>query len=163
MPQINHILNWWHCESAEEVAKEWNQQAKEAYSSTIPLKPYVKEFLHLLRERGAKTAIASSSPRELCLAALRRHEIECCFDAICLSEDVGCGKHRPDVFLLAADKLRVKNCVVFEDNLTAMKAAKSVGMTICAVYDESSKRDWAEIQSIADYFIYDYREAQILL
>jgi beta-phosphoglucomutase-like phosphatase (HAD superfamily) len=52
-----------------------------------------------------------------------------------------------------------ERCLVFEDNLVAARSAKSVGMTVCGVYDESSARQWDEMLMIADADIMDFREA----
>ena len=145
-------------ETVEEVMHEWDQIAVKAYGSSLPLKPYSKEFLHSLKAQGAKMAIATSSPANLCTPALRRHGILDLFDAVCLSEEVGCGKNKPDIFLLAAERLGElpQNCIVYEDSLTAIKTAKSIGMTVCAVYDPASDNTWDEIKQIADYIIHDF-------
>jgi len=146
-------------DAPEDIAKEWNAQAADAYARTIPLKAYAKEFLQSLRVQGARMAIASSAPKVLCMPALRNHGIETLFDAVALSEEVGYGKIRPDVFLLAAKRLGVSpaDCIMYEDNLTAIKTAKSIGMTVCAVYDEFSQNNWEEIKQIADYTVYDFK------
>jgi len=144
-------------DTVEEVHREWNERALDAYSNKIKMKANAKELLQNLKSKGAKMAIATSSPEILCMPALRRHEILDLFDAICMSEEVGCGKNKPDVFLLAAKRLgfEPKNCIVYEDSLIAIKTAKSIGMTVCAVYDASADNEWEEIQQIADYIIDD--------
>ena len=146
-------------DTPEEIAKEWNEQAADAYANTIPLKSHAKKYLQSLRAKGTKMAIASSAPKILCMPALRNHGIEDLFDAVALSEEVGYGKIRPDVFLLATKRLGVNptDCILYEDNLTAIKTAKSIGMTICAVYDEFSQKNWEEIKQISDYIIYDFK------
>ena len=146
-------------DTPEEIAKEWNELAADAYARTIPLKSHAKKYLQTLRARGTKMAIASSAPITLCMPALRNHGIDDLFDAVALSEEVGYGKIRPDVFLLATKRLGVnpKDCIMYEDNLTAIKTAKSIGMTVCAVYDEFSEKNWEEIKRISDYIIYDFK------
>lgn len=149
-----HGLN----EQPEDVSNEWNAMAEDAYARTIQLKHGAREFLKSLKKQGAKMAIATSSPAVLCMPALRNHRIEGLFDAICLSEEVGYGKSRPEVFLLAAERLNVRpeDCIVYEDSLTAAKTAKNIGMTVCGVYDHASEKNWREIEAIADYIIYDF-------
>jgi HAD superfamily hydrolase (TIGR01509 family) len=147
-------------DSVEDLLREWNESAKLAYADTVQMKPYAKEYLRLLRERDAKLAIATSTLPELCRLALSKHGISDWFDVICNSDEVGCGKSRPDIFLLCADRLGVTpvDCAVFEDILPAVKSAKSVGMTVYGVYDESSRSDWEEIRRIADYAVLDFGE-----
>ena len=145
-------------DTVEEVTREWNERAGHAYANIIALKPGAKAFLHTLRDKGAKTAIATSSPAMLCMSALRNHKIEDLIDAVCLTEEVGYGKSRPDVFLLAAKRLKTApaDCIVYEDSLVAIKTAKAIGMTVCGVYDQASDKNWDEIRRVADYIIYDF-------
>ena len=148
-------------DSIEDLIREWNEMAAYAYGHTVQMKPYTKEYLSKLRERGAKIAIATSSVPELYEPALRNHGIYDWFDVICCSDEVGCGKSRPDIFLYTANKLGVKpcDCIVFEDILIAVKSAKSVGMTVYGVFDKSSETDWEQIKKTADGVIYDFQNA----
>ena len=150
-------------DSVECLIHEWSNMAVFAYGNTIQMKPYAKEYLSALREHGAKLAIATSSTPELYEPALVNHGIYDWFNVICNAEEVDCGKSHPDIFLLAAKKLNVSpsDCVVYEDILTAVKSAKSIGMTVCAVYDTSSENDWEEIKQLADYAIFDFKDAPL--
>jgi HAD superfamily hydrolase (TIGR01509 family) len=150
-------------DSVESLISEWNDMAAYAYGHTVQLKPHAKEYLAALRERGAKLAIATTLSSELCAPVLRSNGIDHLFHAMCRTDEVGHGKTRPDVFLLAAKKLGVPpaDCLVFEDILAAVKSAKSAGMSVCAVYDKSSENDWGEIQKIADYAVVDFNDAPL--
>mgnify|MGYP000547325003 CR=1 FL=1 len=75
------------------------------------------------------------------------------FDQIVSVDDANdVGKDRPDVFLLAAGRLGVvpEQCTVFEDLLVAMRSAKSVGMRVWAIHDDSSDGDWPDICGLAE-------------
>ena len=52
----------------------------------------------------------------------------------------------------------IKDCIVFEDVLSAAMGAKSGGFTVVAVYDEASSDDWDLICDVADYNIKNYSE-----
>ncbi|MCL2036984.1 MAG: HAD family phosphatase [Oscillospiraceae bacterium] len=147
-------------DDVSDIMREWNDMAAYAYANTVKMKPGAKEYLAALKERGAKLAIVTSSVPDLFEPTLRNHGILDWFDVICISEEVGCGKSRPDIFLLAAQKLGVKpsDCIVFEDIIEAVKSAKSIGMTVCGVYDEASHGDWAEIKSHADFTLTDFTD-----
>lgn len=150
-------------DSEESIMREWNSMAAFAYGNTVQMKPHAKEYLAELKKRGAKLAIATSSVRELYEPALRKHGIYDWFDVICDASEAGYGKSRPDIFLLTAKKLGVSSgdCIVFEDILTAIKSAKSVGMTVYGVYDKSSEADWERVKQIADGVISDFRNAPL--
>jgi len=151
-------------DTVESLLQEWSDMAAYAYGHTVQMKPHAKEFILALRERGTKLAIATSAIPELCELALRSHGIYDLFSVICNSNEVGCGKSQPDVFLLAAQRLGVNpcDCVVFEDILDAVKSAKSVGMIVCGMYDKASESDWDMIRAMADYAILDFRDAPVL-
>ena len=63
-------------------------------------------------------------------AGLRRY-----FDVIVTADDVTYGKPDPEVYLLAAARLRVRPemCVVFEDSLVGLEAARRAGMRAIGV------------------------------
>jgi beta-phosphoglucomutase-like phosphatase (HAD superfamily) len=150
-------------DSVDGLMREWNDMAAYAYSHTVQMKPYAKEYLITLRERGAKLAVATSLSAELCNPVLRNNGIDNIFDVICNTDEAGHGKSHPDVFLLAAQRtgVPVGDCLVFEDILAAVKSAKSAGMSVCAVYDKTSANDWEEIKKTADYAIDDFRSAPL--
>ena len=148
-------------ETPEDLASEWLKMVRDEYACNMKLKPGVREYIKNLRDRKIKIGIATSSPLELCLAALSGNGIADAFDAVCSVNEAGLGKEFPDVFIYAARKLGAspERCLVFEDNLIAAKSAKSAGMTVCGVYDESSARQWGEMRMIADVVIMDFMEA----
>lgn len=151
-------------DSIDSLKQEWIDMAAYAYGHTVQMKPNAKKYITALRERGAKLAVATTLSAELHGLALRNHGIRDLFDAICTTDEAGHGKKRPDVFLLAAKKLGTPpcNCLVFEDVLDAIKSAKSIGMTVCGVYDKTSEADWEQIKETADYAIVDFRDAPLL-
>lgn len=150
-------------DSVDDLLREWNGMAVHAYGHTVPLKPYAREYLAALKRRGVKLGIATSLPAVLYEPALRNHGIAGLFDAICSTDEVEHGKTRPDVFLLAARKLRVapEECVVFEDIPQAIRSAKQAGMMVYGVYDKSSKEQWPLIRQTADGALYDFRSAPL--
>jgi HAD superfamily hydrolase (TIGR01509 family) len=150
-------------ESADDLLREWNSMALDAYSHTVPLKPHAKEYLRALMRRGVRLGVATSLPAVLYEAALRNHGIMEWFEVICSTDEVDSGKTKPDVFLLAAAKLGVDpgDCLVFEDSPEAMESAKRAGMTVYGVYEEAFKEQWPLIQQIADGVITDFRTAPL--
>ena len=88
------------------------------------------------------------------------------FDEVVSVDDAGdVSKESPDVYLLAAERLGVSpaDCTVFEDLLVGIKAAKSVGMTVWAMNDDSSAGDWAEICEVSDGVLFDFSDAPEIL
>ena len=88
------------------------------------------------------------------------------FDDIVSVDDANdVGKDQPDVYLLAAKRLGAEpaDCTVFEDLLVGMKSAKSVGMKVRAMHDDSSASDWPEICHLADGVLFDFHDAPRVL
>lgn len=147
-------------ESTDEIMNEWYEAALEAYTDKVILKPYVKEFIEKMHNNGLKIVSATSSDRALFEPCLRRNGIYGFFDAFTQTNEVMRGKKFPDVYIKAAGKAGydIKDCIVFEDVLSAAMGAKSGGFTVVAVYDEASSDDWDLICDVADYNIKNYSE-----
>lgn len=113
-----------------------------------------------MHNNGLKIVSATSSDRALFEPCLRRNGIYGFFDAFTQTNEVMRGKKFPDVYIKAAGKAGydIKDCIVFEDVLSAAMGAKSGGFTVVAVYDEASSDDWDLICDVADYNIKNYSE-----
>ncbi len=98
----------------------------EVYTSTVNL------IKNLIKNR-IKVAVISSSKN--CLFILKKAKIVNLFKVIITGNDIKRGKPHPDVFLLAAKRLKVnpKECVVFEDAVLGVKAGKRAKMKAVGV------------------------------
>lgn len=107
---------------------------KEKYfaENASELKAFPDVLEHLLEadSRSFPTAIASGSAREAVYHALRAAGLENVPQVIVSIDDVKVGKPAPDTFLLAAQLLEVQpaDCLVFEDGISGVEAAKACGM-----------------------------------
>lgn len=147
-------------DSIEAIMEEWNDMAKEAYSSDVKLKPGALEYLTLLKENEIKIGLATSNHSKIVDITLKQNNIEHFFDAISTIDEVEREKSFPDIYLLTAKKLNVapEKCVVFEDILPAIKGAKLAGMTVVAVQDEYSIDRKDEIMNFSDRYIEKYED-----
>jgi len=96
----------------------------------------VHELLATLKAKNIRFALASSADRIKIDANLRAAGIDqALFGAILSGEDVTNKKPSPDIYLLAAQKLGVPvtDCIVVEDALNGIQAAKAAGMRCVAV------------------------------
>lgn len=92
-----------------------------------------KEFVIRLREQGVKTAIVTSSNNlKMENAYISCPELKELFDLILTADMFTRSKPDPDCFLTAASLLGVntEECVVFEDSLHGLQAARSAGMRV---------------------------------
>lgn len=95
----------------------------------------VVELVEELHGHGMTMAVASSSAHRLIDVVLERLGIRRYMQAVHSGEDERRGKPFPDVFLSTAKSLGVEphDCLVFEDSLNGVKAAKAAGMHCIAV------------------------------
>ncbi|MFU0828432.1 MAG: HAD family phosphatase [Lachnoclostridium sp.] len=149
--------------SVESVIEEWNAMAAYEYAHNIRLMPYTYEYLLQLKELQVKLAVATGLPEELYKPCLINNGIYDMFDFLCSADQVQKGKEYPDIFLFAARGLKVspEKCIVFEDVLPAIRSAKQAGMITYCVYDKYSAHNEEKIRSIADGYIYDFRNAPL--
>ena len=108
---------------------------KAAARQGVELLPGVRKLLEDLHAAGFKQAIGSSAPRGNIDLILGLTGTENVFDAVVSEADTQRGKPDPQVFLVAAAKLGVAptNCVVMEDAVAGVQAAKAGGMKCVAV------------------------------
>ncbi len=80
-------------------------------------------------------AIASGSEHPVIQAVLSMEDLRRHFSVVVSSSDVNRGKPAPDIFLRAADLLKVdpKDCVVIEDSKPGVTAGLAAGMTVVAI------------------------------
>ena len=153
-------------DTPEALMAEWDDMARDAYATAVEAKPHAREYLAHLRDTGAKLAVATSLPPSLREPAMRHVGILDLFDTVVSVDDANdVGKDRPDVYLLAASRLGVepRDCTVFEDILVGIRSARSAGMTVWAMHDDSSDRDWDLICEEADGVLFDFRDAPRVL
>jgi beta-phosphoglucomutase len=108
---------------------------KAAARQGVVLLPGVSRLLEELQASGFKQAIGSSAPRgniDLILELTRTRSF---FDAVVSEADTQRGKPDPQVFLVGAEKLQVPppRCLVMEDAVAGVQAAKAAGMKCIAV------------------------------
>ncbi len=134
------------------VASEKEENFRRRIGQNVKPLPGAVELIRLLKERGVKMAIASSAPIENIQLVSRGLGINNYFQAIVWGREVTEGKPSPQGFLLAARKLEVepKNCVVIEDAIAGVTAAKRAGMKCLAVTNTHSRMSLMEADLVVD-------------
>ena len=117
----------------------------------VPL-PGAVALIKALKKNHIKTAIGSSAVQANIDVILQGLGIEKDFQAIVPGTEVAEGKPSPLIFQLAAKKLGVKpaNCVVIEDAIAGVAAAKSAGMKCLAVTNSHPTQSLKDADLIVD-------------
>lgn len=97
-----------------------------------------RRFLQKVKDMGIKIAIGSSSKNAVLI--LKKLQLTHYFDAIADGNQIERSKPYPEVFLLAAEKLglRPSQCIVVEDAVSGVDAAKAGGFTAIGIGDAKS-------------------------
>ena len=100
--------------------------------------PGVRSFISELKNNHMLVALGSASKNTALI--LQKLEIEDLFDAVVDGNKVSKAKPDPEVFLKGAEELNVSPdaCVVFEDAIAGIEAAKNAGMFCIGVGDKNT-------------------------
>ena len=132
---------------------DWKEQFyRRLISDKLTLDNNVETLLADLKRRGLSLAIGSSAPKANLDLIRRRLRFDKYFDAYVTCEDVTEGKPSPQTFLKAAEKLSIppSNCVVVEDAVQGIEAAKAAKMAVIAVTTTRKHADLAKADLIFD-------------
>jgi beta-phosphoglucomutase len=136
-PEILHILFGDAVEGQEALDLADRKEAlyRDAAARGVDLLPGVRALLEDLDRAGFRQAVGSSATRANLDLILRLAGVARFFPAVIAAEDTQRGKPDPQVFLLAAERLGIppERCVVLEDAVAGVQAAKAGGMKCIAV------------------------------
>src|SRR5437867_8787622 len=140
----------------EELMRRRGEIAEEFFAKRIGLFPSTRSTLEELRQMNRRLAVATSSVSGSARPFLDRHRLTAFFDVIVTGEEIERGKPAPDIYLRAAAKLcvPVDACLVIEDALSGIAAAKAAGMRVAAIPDTRFV-DPHEYEKEADYVLDD--------
>ena len=95
----------------------------------VEVKPGIYELLEFLKEKGIKTAIATSSPLERTTQYLKSVGLENSFDKLISGYMVKKGKPEPDIYILAATQLGLNpnECLALEDSQSGILSGSRAG------------------------------------
>jgi beta-phosphoglucomutase family hydrolase len=121
-------------ETYTRISEQKESSFRQVIRGKVKLLPGVIATLEYLHSRGIRQAIASSAPPENITALVDELQIRERFEAV-VSAYAMAGKPAPDVFLAAARATGTepRDCLVIEDAVLGVKAAKRAGMACLAV------------------------------
>jgi HAD superfamily hydrolase (TIGR01509 family) len=150
--------------SVEELMRRRGEIATEFFANRVGLFPSAKMTVEQLREMKLHLAVATSSVSASARPFLDRIGIRSFFDVILTGDEVPRGKPHPDIYLRAAEKLGIdpKACLVIEDAVSGVAAAKAANMRVAAIPDRRFV-DPREYEREADYILGSLSEIPVLI
>ena len=112
-------------------------------SNGIDAKPGAETLLRYLKEKGIKTALATATPVDRAKKYLDMVGLLKYFDEVCSARMVEHGKPAPDIYLYAAEKLKLapKDCIALEDSPNGIRSANAAGCKTVMVPDLDQPSD----------------------
>jgi beta-phosphoglucomutase len=122
--ELMELKNKWYLDFVEEV-------------TPADMLPGTFEFLTACKAHNVKVALGSSSKNAILI--LEKLEIIHLFDSIVDGNKITLSKPNPEVFLRAAREMELApaDCVVFEDAISGVEAAKAGGFRCVGIGDEN--------------------------
>ena len=113
---------------------ERKSQLEIELTNQVKLFPGARELLEALQGK-VKMGLASMNNRSVIMHMLKANDLENYFEVILTAESVSHSKPDPEIFLKTASELKTspEKCVVLEDSIFGVKAAKSANMGCVAV------------------------------
>lgn len=153
--------------SKEEIL-QYRRNLSKKISRDIEYKPDADTLIKYLKSRNIKLALGTVSRRETIDIYINENEkiknkcnLQDYFDLIVTKDDVKLKKPNPEVYNKIIKELKISDlsrCVVIEDSLTGVIAAKNANLDVIVIYDKYSYKDREKINELADYNISNFKE-----
>ena len=171
--------------SADQMMKRRGEIAAEFFADRVGLFPDTKAVLEELRKiivgrlcqtpvsgvsqkrptNHLRLGLATSSVGSSARPFLDRHKLTQFFDVIVTGDEVEHGKPAPDIYLRAMEKLKLTadQCLVVEDAMAGIAAAKAANIRVAAIPDHRFVDDLTSYENQADYVLNSLSELPTLL
>jgi HAD superfamily hydrolase (TIGR01509 family) len=148
----------------EELMRRRGEIATDFFANRVGLFPSAKKTLEQLREMKLRLAVATSSVSASARPFLDRTGIRHLFWVVVTGDEVERGKPHPDIYMQTAKKLGTapEACLVIEDALSGVAAAKAANMRVAAIPDTRFV-DPEQYKKEADYVLGSLSEIPALI
>ena len=151
------------------IPPDWSSRTRDRdrarFLSELQPVPHVRDVVHRLRDAAIPYCVASSGDPAKMQATLGATDLLPLFDDVLFSATmVARGKPHPDLFLFAADQMghAPDGCVVIEDSLPGVGAARAADMRVLAYAGDPHTDDAALADAGAEVF-HDMRDVPRLI
>lgn len=153
--------------SKEEILQIRRNLLKEV-SRDIDYKPNADTMIKYLKSKNIKLALGTVSRKETLEIYINENEnikskcnLQEYFDFIVTKDDVTLKKPNPEVYNKIIEHFCIDDlskCIVVEDSLSGILAAKNAKLDVIAIYDKYSDKDRDKINELADFTVSNFNE-----
>ena len=153
--------------TGEETFNKRYNIAQYYLKNIIDYKEDVPALLKYLKEKNYTVVIASTTRRKnmdiYCnenVNIMNKANINDYFSIVYTREDVKEIKPNPEIYIRVIKELNIskEQCLIFEDSLIGVEAAKKAGIEVVAIYDKYSNIERQQIEKLATYNFNNYKE-----
>lgn len=140
------------------ISRKENLTVERLKTSVIELMPYVQDSLDFFLSTGIGMALVTASKRPDVDEMFNKNGLAKYFNFLVTRSDVVNSKPDPESYNLAVEKLgfQKSECLVFEDTLNGLRAAKAAGLTCYAI--QGNTEDHLKLAA-ADKIFLNFQEA----
>lgn len=135
-------------EDVVELVKTYKAKMESMYENTKLIEGTVNA-LELLRKKGFKIALASSSRRKNIDLILKRFNLAKYFDFIVSGDDVDKAKPSPEIYNAVKSRFKQREYYVIEDSHSGVKSAAAANMNVIFFNTEGKSKE--EVSQDADH------------
>ena len=141
-------------QKANTISKTIETVLSHHYKDVVPI-PHAKEFLDYAKAKNYRLCLCTNNATKLVSTILEDLQWTSYFDVILTSDDVVNGKPDPQMYLEAMHRIHLKpeECIIFEDSLVGVQAAKNANMDCVLVNKEKI--------CACNYHIQDYQDPDL--
>jgi mannitol-1-/sugar-/sorbitol-6-/2-deoxyglucose-6-phosphatase len=162
--RFKEVVNYWKSihpvsTEAEAIEKHVMQLLLNLIHSEAKPMPYIPETLSFCRSKGLMIGLATSSDHVLMNTVVDALAIRNHFNVMVSAEFMPYGKPHPEVFIHCAKSLGIAagKCLVIEDSVNGVVAAKAAQMQVIAVPDPEHRTQ--KQFALADYEAHSFKDA----
>ncbi len=146
-------------EELETFSNERVDTAIEIFKPQIKMTEGLQQLLDELAEHNIPMAVATSARKRYFSFIMDELSIRQYFKVVLTAENITKGKPDPEIYLKSADGLQInpQECVVFEDAVSGIKAAKAAGMKVVGISSTHSQEEL----SLADRVVNNFEDVNI--
>ncbi len=151
--------------SGVEIHRRRYEISRKLLKTNIHLRPHAEIVLKKLRALGLRLVIATTTKkanidiyRSTNPHISSKINFDETFDFILTREDITHIKPHPEIFLLALDRLQLtaRECLVFEDSLAGVLAARSAQIDTVVMAEKWSAKDASQLKRLAIGFFQNF-------
>ncbi len=145
----------------EEIIARMGENMIELYTYYVKTKPYVKEYLEMLKSEGKRLFVLTASPHVTVDVCLKNNGVYDLFEEVWSTDDFpGLTKTGTELFYKVAEKIgcNMDEVEYFDDNITALINAGKAGFETVGVYDEHYDVPSDEVRAVSFKYIKSFAE-----